>query len=141
MTLKYTLKTKRIEIDGPDNYVEVRGLSVNHIVQLMTINRPAIDELFSQFAGRDEGSINEAEVMNAGMGMVENAPAMVAHIIALAANATEQFDQIVDLPIGVQVASLEAIGELTFAAGGGPKKMLALAMKLVGNQQSKNPSP
>lgn len=139
MALKYTLKTHRIEIDGPDSYVEVRGLSLNNIVQLLTINKPAIDELFLQFSDRDPDSIAEADVMQAGMGMVENAPALVAHIISMAADAVDQFDTIVDLPIGVQVAALEKIGELTFAAGGGPKKMLALAMKLVGRQSAKHP--
>lgn len=141
MALKYTLKTARIEIDGPESYIEVRGLSPNHIVQLLQLNRPSIERLFNEFSNRDVSQITEEEVIEAGMGMIEQAPALVAHIIALAADAVDQFDEVVALPVGVQIAALERIADLTFTAGGGPKKVLALATKLMGSRQSGTPQP
>lgn len=140
MAFKYTLKTKPV-MDGAEEVLTVRGLSLNDIVQLLLINRDAMEGLFEQFSGRNPESINETEIVSAGMGMVETAPGLVAHIVALAADATEHFDEIVNLPIGIQAAALEKIGELTFSAGGGPKKMLALAMKLVPKRQSVSLQP
>lgn len=131
--LNYTLKTDKV-MDGDEVIVTVRGLSPTDIVQLIQINRPAIEELFNRFSGREPETIDDADVAEAGLSMIEAAPGLVAHIIALAADALDQFDQVLVLPVGVQVEALEKIGKLTFSAGGGPKKVMALAMKLFQSQ-------
>ena len=138
MSFKYTLKSLPV-MDGDTEAFTVRGLSLNAIVQLLVINRASIEELFDKFSGREVDTIDETEIVNVGMGMIESAPGLVAHVIALGADATEHYDEIVNLPVGLQIAALEKIGELTFAAGGGPKKMLALALKLMRSGQSESP--
>lgn len=138
MALKFALKTAKIEISGPENYVEVRGLSLNDVVQLVMLHREVIEELFNRFSGRDPDDITEADAAQTIMEMVEKAPGMVAHIIALAADALDQYDTVVQLPVGVQVTCLEKIGEFTFATGGGPKKLLGMALKMAGNAKPKS---
>lgn len=141
MALKFALKTAKIEIDGPDNYVEVRGLSLKDIVQLVELHRPVIEDLFNRFSGKTPEAITEADAAETIMEMLDKAPSLVAHIIALGADAAEQFDEIVNLPVGAQVTCLEKIGEFTFATGGGPKKLLGLALKMAGNARSKSSLP
>ena len=140
MANKFTAKSAQV-VDG-DIDVTVYGLSLNSIVQLLVVNRPAVEGLFEQFNGRDTDSIGDGEIATAAMSMIESAPSMVAHLIGLAARADMErdYDDILGLPVGVQIALLEKIGELTFAAGGGPKKMLALALKMLpAKSQSASP--
>lgn len=140
MSFKYTLKTALI-MDGETEVATVRGLSFTDIVQLLQVNREAMERLYAEFAGRDPNSIGEGEVTAIGMQMVEKAPALAGHIIALAADAPESFDDIIAMPVGLQIACLEKIGELTFTSGGGLKKTLALAMKAMsGASQSASPA-
>lgn len=134
MPVKFTLKTETIK-DG-DNEVVVRGLSLNDIVQLMVVNRDAVEAMFGEFAGRDPEQIKDTEITEVAMNLIETAPAMVAHIIALAADATDEFDNIMKLPVGMQMDALEKVGGLTFTSGGGAKKMLALAWKMLPNAMS-----
>lgn len=147
MALKYTPKTIPV-MDGDEVVAHVRGLSFNAIVGLINLNREMVEGLFNKFQGRDPESITEEEVSLVGMDMIQQAPLLVAQIIAQASgayddydpkdeNAVSPMDTIMDMPVGLQLSFLEAIGPLTFSAGGGAKKMLALAMKAVrGGSQS-----
>ena len=139
MALKYKMKTKDV-MDGDEVVGTVHGLSFNAIVGLVNLNRPAVEALFNQFQGRDPATINEGEINAIGMEMLESAPVLVAQIIAAATDAYEDFDPkeegatspldtIMDMPLGLQLAFLQEIMPLTFNAGGGVKKMLALALK------------
>lgn len=145
MALKYKIKTEKV-FDGEDDVGEVHGLSFNAIVGLIQLNRPAVEGLFSKFQGREDAAITEEEVSAVGMDMLEKFPSMVAQVIAMASDAYDGvedgeerrvLEDIMDMPVGLQLAFLEKIGPLTFNAGGGAKKMLALAMKAVqGGSQS-----
>ena len=145
MTLKYKLKTEKV-FDGEDEIATVHGLSFNSIVGLINLNRSAVEGLFDKFQGRDTAAISEDEVSAIGMEMIEKAPVMVAQIIADASDAYDNYNEgedenpmevIMSMPVGLQIAFLEKIGPLTFNAGGGAKKMLALAIKAArGGSQS-----
>lgn len=137
---KFTLKTAKVEV-ADNEFLSVRGLSLNDITQLILLHREAIEGVFTSFSGRDPQSITEDDAANVAMNMIESAPALVAHIIALAADDVDAYDDYVALPLGTSVEALEKIGGLTFANGGGPKKIMGLAMKLVGSGQAKRESP
>lgn len=148
MALKYTVKTRKI-MDGDDEVGTVHGLSLNHIVGLINNNRPAVEALFSKFQDKTESAMTDDEVASIGVDMIEQAPLMVAQIIAFATDAYEghvavegeptPLETILSMPVGLQLAFLQEIGDLTFSAGGGAKKMLALALKAArgGNQSVK----
>lgn len=145
MALKYTHKTAKI-MDGDTEVATVHGLSFNAIVGLISINREAVESLFTKFQGREPDEISEDEVSAVGLEMLEKAPVLVAQIIAYASDANVGYDEdtdenpmdvIMSMPAGLQLAFLSEIGPLTFNAGGGAKKMLALALKAVrGGSQS-----
>lgn len=137
---KYSPKTATIMDDG-EEIGSVHGLSFSAIVELININRPAVEALFERFSGRDPGNITEDEINGIGMSMIETAPILVAQIIAAASDAYENhqegetpIEDIMAMPIGLQWAFLEKIAPLTFNAGGGAKKMLALALQVARNQ-------
>lgn len=138
MALRYKTKTEKV-FDGDDEVGEVHGLSLNALVGLLANHRPEVEALFGQFQGKDPNAISEAEVSAAGFEMIEKAPVFVAQIIAAATDAYVDYepvegedtplDLIMSMPAGLQFAFLSKIGPLTFNAGGGVKKMLALALK------------
>lgn len=139
MALKFKVKTAKI-FDGDEEVGEVHGLSLNAIVGLVNLNRGAVEALFDKFSGRDAATINEAEINAVGMEMLESAPLLIAQVIAAATDAHVGYDEndpdatspleaIMQMPVGLQLAFLNEIMPLTFNAGGGVKKMLALALK------------
>lgn len=139
MALKYTVKTKDVK-DGDEVVGTVHGLSFNAIVGLINLNRDVVETLFNKFSGRDAESVTEEEIASTGMEMLETAPVFVAQVIAAATDAFENYDPeaedalnpldtILSMPLGLQLAFLQEIMPLTFNAGGGVKKMLALALK------------
>lgn len=143
MALKYTVKSRKI-MDGDDEVGSVHGLSLNHIVGLINNNRPAVEALFSKF--QDKPEMSDDEVASIGIDMIEQAPVLVAQIIAFATDAYDDYvevegqssplDTILSMPIGLQLSFLQEIGDLTFSAGGGAKKMLALALKAARGQSA-----
>lgn len=139
MALKYTVKTRDVT-DGGEVVGTVHGLSFNAIVGLINLNRPTVEALFHKFSGRDAESVTEDEINAIGMEMLESAPVFVAQVIAAASDAYDGYDPkdegavsplevIMSMPVGLQMAFLQEIMPLTFNAGGGVKKMLALALK------------
>lgn len=146
MALKYKIKTEKV-FDGEDEVGEVHGLSLNALVGLLVNHRAEVEALFAKFQGKDPEAISEDDVSAAGFEMIEKAPVFVAQIIAAASDAYVDHEQaedeptpldiIMSMPAGLQLAFLSKIGPLTFNAGGGVKKMLALALKAVqGGSQS-----
>jgi uncharacterized protein YqgV (UPF0045/DUF77 family) len=148
LALKYTVKTKAV-MDGDTEVAVVHGLSFNAIVGLVNLNRGAVEALFSQFQGKDANALSESDINAVGMDLIESAPVFVAQIIAAATDAYDGYsavegepsplETILEMPLGLQLAFLQEIGELTFNAGGGAKKVLALVMKAVqgGSQSAK----
>ena len=149
MALKYKIKREPVIDDDGSEIATVRGLSLNDIVGLVLINKDAMEGLFQQFNGRAPDSITDADINGVGISMIENAPTLVAQIIADATDAyadyqvTEGEDSpisvIMGMPTGLQIHFLEKIGRLTFEKGGSPKKLLAQVLKLVGSSQGVNP--
>lgn len=138
MALKYKVKTEKV-FDGEDEAGEVHGLSLNALVGLISLHRVEVETLFNQFQGKDPNAISEDEVGAAAFDMIEKAPVFVAQIIAAATDVYDghvqvegeptPLENIMSMPAGLQFAFLSKIGPLTFNAGGGAKKMLALALK------------
>lgn len=129
MALKYTPKTERIEFADGD-FIEVRGLSVPDIQQLVEVNMETARDLFDQFSGRAENSFTLDDATSLARHLVTTAPAIMAHVIALGADSTDQFDVIKTLPLDVQMAALEKIAKLTFAMQGGAKNFVETVLRI-----------
>lgn len=143
MALKYTVKSRKI-MDGDDEVASVHGLSLNHIVGLINNNRPAVEALFGKF--QETADLKDEEIADIGMEMIEQAPLLVAQIIAFATDAYDNYDAadgepspletILTMPVGLQLHFLQEIGDMTFSAGGGAKKLIALALKVAKGQSA-----
>lgn len=129
MALKITLKTERIDFADGD-FIEVRGLGVPDIMQLVEVHSETVSDLFDQFTGRDPNSITIDDLDQVPMALATRCPAIVAHVIALAADAQDQMDVVAKLPIDVQVAALEKIGTLTFGMQGGVKNFVETVTRI-----------
>jgi hypothetical protein len=125
---KFTQKTMPVPVADNEAF-NVSGLSLTDIVQLVDVHRDALEEGFNRFSGRDPNSVTENEAMAVVMDMLQKVPPLAAHIISISAKDIENYADYLDLPLGVQIDALQKIGELTFASGGGPKKIFDLAMK------------
>lgn len=141
---KFTLKKSLIKVtDDEGNSFSVRGLSPNDIAQLLSLHKPVMEQLFKQYVDRDPEAITSDDIANTAadmaMAMLEQAPALVAHTIALAADNVEDYEEYVKLPIGLQVEALAEIGRLSFETAGGAKKFLDLVKGLTAKARS-NPS-
>lgn len=125
----YELPTKKIDLtDGV--YFTVRGLSLPDISKIVEAHEPIVTELFSKYAG----SVNDESLENISMlgnTLMESAPILVSHIIAIAADEPGEADKIAQLPFPTQMEALEAIGSLTFIGSGGVKKTVAMVAKIV----------
>lgn len=125
---KYSPPQETITFAGGE--FTVRGLALTDTTQLVSMHKDKISEIFDQFSGRTPDTIQTSEMVDLALALVEHSPALVAHIIALAADALDEFDSIRKLPIDVQVAAIEKICELTFAMGGGAKKFAETVIRL-----------
>lgn len=131
---KYTLKTAKIaSVEG----LVLHGLTPNDALQLFQLHRASMEALFAKLGGRDMAEVSETDVSDIALTLIESAPAFVAHVIALAAHAPEDFDEIVTFPLGVQIEALERISELTFE-GIAPKKFIGLVMGMFNRQTGPN---
>lgn len=108
----------------------VRGLALTDTTQLVALHKDSISGIFDQFSGRKVDTIQTNEMVDVALALVEHSPALVAHIIALAADAIDDFDSIRKLPIDVQVEAIERIAKLTFALEGGVKKFAETVIRL-----------
>lgn len=82
-------------MDGEDEVASVHGLSLNHIVGLINNNRPAVEALFGKF--QETADLKDEEIADIGMEMIEQAPLLVAQIIAFATDAYDNYDATDDI--------------------------------------------
>ena len=134
---KFTLKKALIKVtEDEGNAFEVRGLAPKDISQLMSLHKPVMEEIFNQYAAKaNMGEMTEDGVATlaaeAAVNMVEQVPGLVAHLICLAADDTEELEEYARLPIGVQLEAVTEIGRLTFEMAGGAKKLLDLVKPML----------
>lgn len=130
MALKFSIKKERIEFSDGD-YVEVRGLALPDISALVDAHTATAVELFDKFTGRDADSFTDNDAGTLARELLIKFPAISTHVIALAADAVDQYDNIALLPPDVQVAALEKIAALTFQMQGGLGNFVETVLRLV----------
>jgi hypothetical protein len=123
-----TVATAKIETSGGD--FTVRGLSLSDVMLLVSKDRAAIAALFHKFLQSGNDAALE-DVTKLGSALIESAPDLAAEIIAIAADEPDQVDVAKRLSFPAQISALEKIGELTFAAEGGPKKVVETVIRVV----------
>jgi hypothetical protein len=129
MAFKFTLQTETVEFPGGE--IAVRGLSFPDLAKLVDVNRETLIPLFDKYSGRAPEKLVLEDSSAIILDVLTAAPSAVAHIISMAADAEDQFNQIVQIPVGAQIEIIAKIGELTFKTSGGAKNLAAIVKNLV----------
>lgn len=119
-----TIKTRAVTF-------EVRGLSFTDISALIRLHYTDLEALFTIYEQEGvTGGMNSVSIARYATGLMKDAPGLVSHIIARAADEPELVDVAGRLPLLAQVDALKAIGQLTFEEVGGAKKLMEMVMNL-----------
>lgn len=134
MTFNVKIKKTWIQVDPTDkeNGFHVRAIGFPEVAQLIDANRALIAPLFDRATGRDKKNpLVDFDAM--ARDLLVSAPAVVTHLIGLAADAedAEQLKALRQLPLDVQLTALEEIAHLTFASVGGAKNFLETAIRMM----------
>lgn len=131
------VKTKKVSF-------EVRGLSFIDLSSLLRTHLNDLESLFTLYEKDSAaGAVSNMAMARYATSLIREAPGLVAHIIALAADEPEMVNNAARLPLLAQTDALQKIGKLTFEEVGGVKKLMAqisqLASDLRGNQGQPSP--
>lgn len=120
----YLKQTRSFELKGGSFQVE--GLSFDTFAKLIREHLSDIESIINLVESATNGmaDLNEANLEKILIAAAEEAPALVANIIALASGETDPraVDAARSLPFPVQINVLLAVVELTFSEVGGIKK-------------------
>lgn len=108
----------------------VRGISPDDILRIARIHADAFTKLFDKFAGGELDSLELEDTGKIAQSLAQDAPTVVADIIAYAADDPEGRAVALRLPFSVQVEALRKIALLTFATEGGVKKVLETLLEM-----------
>ena len=128
MPVTYTLTYETIKFTGGE--ISVRGLGIPEISQLVSLHTEAAMALFSEISalGAKETVSIEVIIFSA----FQRFQAAVSHMVALAADAPEDYDTILKLPPDVIFTAVEKTINLTFAMDGGVKKFWQIVLEKLG---------
>ena len=121
------IASRTLETSG-GSPLTVRGLGLPAIVFLVRQHGPALQGFYEKIVS-DEMDL--ANLPGLAAELAEQSVELVAQIIACGVGAPEKWGKLLGLPIGDQVALLEAVGELTFATEGGVKKVVATVARVM----------
>jgi len=129
VALKFTPQTKTIHFTGGS--ISIRGLSYPDIAQLVAAHRDTATELYERFTGiRKQDAITAEDAGSIALDVVTKMPAIAAHVVALAADVPDEFENVLRLPIDVLTAALETTALLTFSMEGGAKNFLETVTRI-----------
>lgn len=132
------VKTKRATFD-------VRGLSFLDLAELLKVHHNDLESLFALYEKDSAaGAISNIAMARYATTLIKEAPGLVAHIIALAADEPTMVDNASRLPLLAQTDALQKIGKLTFEEVGGVKKLFQMIGNLATDlrgQQPQTPEP
>lgn len=125
------LPVKKIEFEGGD--VSVRAVSLQDVAILIDSHQFAITHIANIIATRKDMDFTQPEVLvDTIMTILGESPIMVANIIALCADDTDNIETAARLPLPVQLEILNAIGDLTFRDEAAIKKFAANVKTMIG---------
>lgn len=113
--------TQKVTVRGEE--VTLRGLSARDVLTLLLEHREDMDALVAQAqdVGTDEAMANAESMV---LGLLRDAPELVAKAIALAADEPDAAEVVARLALPDQLELIMAVGRLTFEEAGGVKKFL-----------------
>lgn len=131
---KYKIQTKKVKVSDGQT-ITVSGLGVDSIVALIRGQGDVMRDLYGRAVEGKLSVDNTSELLEV---LLDEAPIVVALIIAFGANDPENWEKCVDMPFADQVVLLEEIILLTLVAEGGAKKIQEIILRAVKTAGSLN---
>lgn len=140
----YTPDTEEVIVHGKgkrkSHSFNVRGLSFHDISKIIRVHYHDLDGLFDMYQTASGSDFSAIAAGQFAIKLVSDAPGLVAHIIALAADEEDQLETVQKIPALSQFDALKKIAVLTFADVEEAKKMFAQVMAQVGDLNGKKPA-
>jgi len=134
------LPTETVEVPGSGEFT-VRGLSLVDTKPLVRKHAGELSSLFNLISNSQKsGEIDIEDAALTAARFLDQAPALMADIIAIASGEEDAFEAALQLPIPVQVDALTKIGRLTFASEGSVKKFLQTVIVMMGSLRDERKS-
>lgn len=114
---------------GEPRFVEVRGLNLVDIMGLVERHKTPLSEAFAGLSGNNDAALKSFGAMSGAF--LTSLPEVAADVIAVATDQPKKVASARRIVVSVQLAMLEKIAELTFAAEGGAGKVLEIVVSAV----------
>lgn len=121
----------RAEVGFKGGSLSVRGLALDDVAVLMRTHLDDLNPLVDLYTKEVKTDVDVAAMSQYIIGLVKEAPGLVANLIAIACDEPDAVDNARKLPMPTQVKALKMIGALTFEEAGGPKKFIESLVGLV----------
>lgn len=102
--------------------VQLRGLTLAHIIFIVRENRPALEKLFEKAI---TGQV-EASGIAVAMELAEEFAPVAGRLIACGIGKPDLADQMAQLPASAQIVALEIVVRLTLKQEGGLEKLMEI---------------
>jgi len=112
----------RTDVPVRGTSVSVRGLALDDVAVLMNLYLSDIDALFRLYDEEVDQASKVAAMAQFAIVLCREAPALVGHLIALAADEPDMIDKARRLSLPAQVDVLKAVFRMTFEEAGGARK-------------------
>lgn len=120
----------KVPVPGSEQPATVRGLNLMDILGLVERHRAPLTEAFANLSGDRDEALKSFSAM--GGALLGALPDVAADVIAVATDQPEKVAVAKRIVVSVQLALLEKIAELTFAAEGGAGKVIEIVVSAVG---------
>jgi hypothetical protein len=127
MDINSLVATAGATIETPGGALAVRGLALVDITALVAAHRSTLETAFALVTA--EGA--EMQMGDIAQAILQVAPDLAAMIIALALNEPDNVAGAAKLPVGLQLAILEKVGDLTFSMEGGLGKTMEIVINML----------
>jgi len=104
--------------------VDLHGISMNDFSKLLRVHYQDLSALFDQYENSTGLQMTNVALGRYAMNLIRDCPALVAHMIAIAADEPDMVDMAAKLPLLAQLDCLKAIGKLTMEEVGNLKKLV-----------------
>ncbi len=121
--INYTPPTEQVAFRG--GAFTVRGLSTDDLALLVHAHLESMEIVLAIVRDMQNGPVAGDPLARLMLLLAQEAPAMVSHIIAVAAGEPDAADIVRKFPFPVAVDALMKVGRLTFENVGGPENFFA----------------
>ncbi|WCZ66093.1 hypothetical protein phiA034_gene0010 [Aeromonas phage phiA034] len=130
---EYSPFTETIKVRGKNGTqeIELRGLNLLDLTAIFKTHLPDLGNLAMLLDQNGGTNMTEQGLLNMSTSLVQEAPGLVASLVARAAGDPDWVDSAARLPLMAQIEAVTTIARLTFDEVGGVKKTVAALKEMV----------